>query len=651
MSHASGRSGWIMAAALLVLAACGGGDPAAPDVAPTVAVFSAAGTTVAAGATAQLTARVTDKRAQPVAAPAVVWTSSAPAVATVSADGLVTAATVGSTTVTAASLGVVGSLTIAVTAGPPAKLIMRTQPTDVPSGQTFAAAPVVEVRDARDNLVTESGVPVSVAFASGAGTLGGTTTVTSSQGVAAFSQLVVSGLIGPRSLIFSVAGVTPVSTASFNVTAGAASRLAVRVAPSGGGLNTPFSTQPILDVFDNAGNLASTAALTVTAAVTAGGGALTGATAPAAGGVVTFAGFGVTGSAGVRTLSFTAPGLAPVPIALTPCDPARLPVLALSATVRTIAGQALRSAVSDTLTITDSNGSCTAPAALNAGVTYTTASGWLTASLLTAPARLVLRADPSALNAGTYFANVALRAANAATLTLPVTFSVAPSISVRYGLPAEKVHDLDVNGTLRITPVVLSSEGGEIASPITFTSRSPSIATVAADGRITARLGGQAWIVAQTAVNGGAQDSIFVNVARTTGPLLRADITRFEYARNASFSITLSLDTRGATVGAAQLVFTWPTELATPAMLRLMATVPGTIGSPVIVNDNGSGTTRVSIAAAGGMTGVITLGRFDFIAMQPGTSQFVLRAVDLLDLTQQSLLPNSSAFQYPVVIK
>ena len=133
--------------------------------------------------------------------------------------------------------------------------------------------------------------------------------------------------------------------------------------------------------------------------------------------------------------------------------------------------------------------------------------------------------------------------------------------------------------------------------------------------------------------------------------MLRADVTRFDYVRNTPFSVTLSLDTRGATVGAAQFVFTWPTELATPAMLRLTATVPGTVGSPVIVTDNSSGTTRISIASAAGMTGVITLGRFDFIPTLVGTSQFVLRHVELLDLAQVSLLGNATALQYPVVIK
>lgn len=640
-------------AMVLVAAACGGGgDPVAPDVPPTVSVSASGGVaTVAAGSTLSLAARVTDKRAQVVASPAVVWSSSTPTVAAVSADGVVTATTVGQTTISATSLGATGTIAVSVTPGAPAKLFIRTQPTDVPSGTAFTAPPVIEVRDALDNLVTTASIPVSVSFASGVGTIGGATTVTSVQGLATFSQLTLSGLVGPRALAFSSTGLTAVNTVTFNVNVGPAAVLAFRQAPAGGGLNSAFTTQPVLNVLDNGGNLAANAALTVTATIASGGGTLTGATAQAANGVVTFSGFGVTGSGGVRSLLFSVSGLPSLPLSITPCDATRSPLLALSVPSRTLAGFALRSAVVDTIAITDSNGSCTAVTNLRTSITHTGTGGWLSATVLSNPARLALRADASALNTNTYLASVSLTSGNAPTVNLPVTFNVAPSISVRYGLATEKVNELDVNGTLQITPVVLNSEGAVIAAPVTYVSRSPSIATVAADGRITARLGGQAWIVAQTAISGGALDSVFVNVTRTTGPVLRADITRFEYTRLTAFSVTLSLDTRGATVGAGQFVFTWPTEQGTPAMLRLTTTVPGTVGAPVIVTDNNSGTTRISIASASGMTGVITLGRFDFIPTLAGSSQFVLRHVELLDLTQQSLVGNATALQYPVVIK
>ena len=152
----------VRVAMVLLAAACGGGgDPVVPDVAPTVTVSASGGSaTVAAGSTLSLAARVTDKRAQLVTSPSVVWSSSTPTVAVVSPDGVVTATTVGQTTISAASLGATGTIAVTVTAGAPAKLFIRTQPADVPSGTAFVAPPVVEVRDALDNLVTAASVPV-----------------------------------------------------------------------------------------------------------------------------------------------------------------------------------------------------------------------------------------------------------------------------------------------------------------------------------------------------------------------------------------------------------------------------------------------------------------------------------------------------------
>ncbi len=641
---------WLVGGLALGVGACGGGDPAQPDVAPTISVTIPAGTSVAAGATRALTARVTDARGQVVASPTVRWSSSATTVATVSAEGVVSARTVGSATISGTSLGVTGQVMLTVSPGAAVKLVMRTQPTDVGSGQPFAAAPVVEVRDAFENPVTGT-VPVTVSLASGGGALDGNITVTAVQGVAAFTTLTVSGVVGSRTLTFASAGLTPVTTSAFALGAGAPATLAFRTAPSGGGLNSPFTTQPVVELRDAAGNVPTAAAVTVSATITSGGGSIAGATAQTVNGAASFTTLGVTGTAGSRTISFAAPGLTALPITLSPCDASRPPAPTLSARSRAYSAFQQRAAALDTIVITDINASCDAIANAAVTVTYPGTGGWLQATLLSNPSRLALRADPATLSEGSYQAVVAYSSSNADTVTLPITFNVSASLTMQYGLVNEKVNMLDVNGSLLIAPVVRNISNEVVSPPIVFASRSPSIATVASDGRVAGRLGGQAWIVSQTVANSGAIDSIYVNVARTTGPLLRADITRFEYARNGTVSVTLILDTRGTTIGAAQVVFSWPTERATPSLLRYVSNTSGTVGSPLIVNDVNSGTTRISIAGASGMNGVITLGRFDFTAVQLGSSQFILRQVELLDLNQQSLLTDASSFQYPVVIK
>ena len=271
-------------------------------------------------------------------------------------------------------------------------------------------------------------------------------------------------------------------------------------------------------------------------------------------------------------------------------------------------------------------------------------------SFLLSPARLVLRADPATVAVGTYAATVTVTTANAGTTPLPVSFQVRPTASVTFGADNQKVLQLDPLATITI-PAVVRSEGVVVVAPVQYTSRSTTIATIANDGTITARATGQTWMVASTTRDGGAIDSLYVNVTRATGPLLRTDITRFAYVRGTDFSVSLFLDTRGATIGAATVVFNWPTVSGTPGLIRFNTSVAGPVGNPVFTSDAGSGTTRISIASASGMTGVIFLGRVDFTAATAGTSLLALRFSDLIDLSQQSLLGSAHALQYPMVVR
>jgi len=749
----SRRLAWTLAVTTTtLLAACGGGDPAAPDVLPTVRITSSAGASVASGATLQLSVSATNRRGAAVSNPPVTWTSSAPTVASVSASGAVTGAVAGTSTITATYDGVSATFGVTVTPGAPARLALRTQPAGASSGLAFTTQPVVEILDAAGNVVTTSTIGVTASLASGSGSLGGVSVLNATQGVVSYADLNVTGTIGARTLLFSAAGLTPVTSDAFTLAAGAPSRLALRVqpagaasgapfttqpvvdvldaadnlvttattavtasiadgggtlsgtttvtasqgaatystlrldglvgnrtlrfsapglspatsavltlqpgaaaalavrtAPTGGGLNSNFTTQPVIEVRDAAGNLAVTSNVSVTASVTAGGGSLTGATTNAVNGVATFSGFGIAGNAGARTIAVNASGLTAASFSVNPCDIVRAPQLRLSKTATTI-DAAGTIAGFDTLLVTDNLGSCQAILGVGTSIAYAGAAGWLSASVLGTPTRVVLRADPAAVAVGTYQATVTVTSANAGSTPLPVTFEARPAVSLTYADANEKVRQLDPNGTL-LVPAVVRSGASVITAPVTYTSRAATIATVAADGTITGRVGGQTWIVASTPLAADARDSLFVNVTRTTGPLLRADVTRFTWQRNVDFSVSLYLDTRGATVGAADMIFTWPSTLGTPGLLRLNNVVAGTTGNPVITSDAGSGTTRISIASATGMNGLILLGRFDFTPQFLGTSQLVLRFNEILGPQQQSLLPNASALQYPVVVR
>jgi hypothetical protein len=85
---------------------------------------------------------------------------------------------------------------------------MRTQPS--PSahlGEAFSRQPVVQIRDAAGNDVKTAEVPVTAAVASGAGSLGGTTTrLTDANGQAEFVDLRINGASGSHVLIFAAPG-------------------------------------------------------------------------------------------------------------------------------------------------------------------------------------------------------------------------------------------------------------------------------------------------------------------------------------------------------------------------------------------------------------------------------------------------------------
>src|SRR5262249_36903146 len=74
-----------------------------------------------------------------------------------------------------------------VAPGPATKLVIQ-PPGDIAAGKPFAME--VDAYDAYGNLATSFHNPVTVGLASGPGTLSGTTTVTASDGVAMFNDLV-----------------------------------------------------------------------------------------------------------------------------------------------------------------------------------------------------------------------------------------------------------------------------------------------------------------------------------------------------------------------------------------------------------------------------------------------------------------------------
>src|SRR5262249_10310236 len=135
----------------------------------------------------------------------------------------------GSQTVTVTDLAagsITGSSSVTVSPAAASQLAFGQQPTNVGPGATITPAVTVRVLDPYGNLVTGDNtdqVTVALGNNPGGATLGGTTTVTVSGGVATFADLSVSQAGSGYTLTASAAGLAGATSASFNV--GVTSRL------------------------------------------------------------------------------------------------------------------------------------------------------------------------------------------------------------------------------------------------------------------------------------------------------------------------------------------------------------------------------------------------------------------------------------------
>lgn len=235
---------------------------------------------------------------------------------------------------TAAGLTPGLSANVGLGAGVPTHLAITTQPSAAAaSGAVFAQQPAIRILDGSNNPVALAGVVVTAAIASGGGTLLGTVTATTNAfGLAPFTDLAISGLVGARTLTFTATGLDPVTSDPITITVGAPAALKIVTQPSAAATSgQPFAQQPVIQVEDGGGNAVAQVGINVTVAILTGGGTLggTATVATAGNGQATFAGLSITGTAGNRTLEFTSPGLAPVTsgtIVLSPPVPTQLSV-------------------------------------------------------------------------------------------------------------------------------------------------------------------------------------------------------------------------------------------------------------------------------------------------------------------------------------
>ncbi len=254
-------------------------------------------------------------------------TTNSSGIATLTSWTLDTSVRTNTVTATVTGSGITGnpvSFSATGTAGAATRIIMNRQPsTTVQSGVAFAITPRVQVADQYNNAVATP-LPGVVVTASVLTSPGGTPVLTplaattSTTGLATFTGFTLTGLVGSYTFQFDATanGLGTVASNAVAVTAGPATTLSFTTQPpSTASSGVAFSSPPVLQLRDGAGNPVSTAGIAITASIASGptGGSLTNAVATTnSSGAATFTGLTLTGTAGSYTLSFTGTALTPV---------------------------------------------------------------------------------------------------------------------------------------------------------------------------------------------------------------------------------------------------------------------------------------------------------------------------------------------------
>jgi hypothetical protein len=270
----------------------------------------------------------------------------------------------------APSLTGVTSGAITLTVGAPTQITFTVAPpASAVNGQPLAPQPKLQLRDAAGNAVPLAGVQVT-ASASGL-TLAGATASTAADGVATFTGLVLTGIVGNYTLVFTATNVATTASSPIALAVGPATQLTFSTAPPATArTGQPFTTAPELQLRDVGGNAVAQGGVPVSAAIASGPGGVLTYTPVSTGptGSAVFTDLVITGQLGNYTLQFSAPGLSAAtsnPITLLAGPPANITITTPPSTPATndevFSGQPV-------ITITDASGNPVAGVTVTASI-------------------------------------------------------------------------------------------------------------------------------------------------------------------------------------------------------------------------------------------------------------------------------------------
>jgi hypothetical protein len=191
-----------------------------------------------------------------------------------------------------------------------------TDPGDAVDGLPLSVQPVIELDSTLGTKAT-TGAQKSVTLGilsqpgSGATISCDANPVTTVHYVATFSGCALTGTVGTYTLKATVTGLTTGDSASFNVSAGAASTLGFTTQPADGVDGASLSVEPVVSVEDVGGNPLTSETASITLAIASGTGNLSCAANPVdtVAGAASFSDCSIVGTVGTFTLRATASGL------------------------------------------------------------------------------------------------------------------------------------------------------------------------------------------------------------------------------------------------------------------------------------------------------------------------------------------------------
>jgi hypothetical protein len=219
-------------------------------------------------------------------------------------------------TLAASASGLTGTTSSAfnITVGSAAKLGFHVQPSNTPGGASITPAVVVEVQDLGGNRVTSANNTVSVAIGTnpGGGSLSGNAPVAAVSGLATFPNLSIDKSGSGYTLTSASTGLSGATSATFNITTGAATKLGFVQQPTQAGGGATITPAVTVEVEDAGGNRVTSAINSITVAIgtNANNGSLGGLkTVAATSGLAQFSNLSIDSAGTGYTLTASASGL------------------------------------------------------------------------------------------------------------------------------------------------------------------------------------------------------------------------------------------------------------------------------------------------------------------------------------------------------